>query len=526
MELPSSSTDTILPLRNNLPSDWYPFLLQQAGSRRSGRLFWPVLVLVLLVLNLYAPAQPTIAERLLASGIVLVALSAIWVWMYRGRGKAEFGFLPVFLLVYSLQYALPVFTLKIYSMQVFTTESLPDEAVEKALLMALIGLAAVLFGYYYPGRTRVAGLLPQIRMPWRSKYAVQIVSVFFAAMGLAIFFVLFTIKLPDEVQAYAHMPSELFFLGIIALFIIQLEGELSWIYFLLLWLVFIPLRSVIGLAQGALGFAIFEAASLLIAFATVRRRIPWVIFFFGFAALLFMQPIKASMRSMVFVGGQANGEQDQSEKFSALAATGELGLRVVQNLDPTDLLAMASQRLASIMVFATVVSQTPENVPYWQGSSYYPLLLVAIPRFLYRDKPLDSPGNIMGHKYGMIQPNDYSTSINSMQLLELYGNFGPLGVILGSIIIGIIYRTLNDLFLHAGSGLGALVGGIYLFSHLADIENATSGVFGGLLLESMTVITFYYTVRFADFMFEANAFRKAARSHAHQNQFSKVIETT
>ncbi len=157
-----------------------------------------------------------------------------------------------------------------------------------------------------------------------------------------------------------------------------------------------------------------------------------------------------------------------------------------------------AERLAGIMVFARVANRTPEEVPYWNGATYYPLLFVAIPRLLYRDKPSDVPGNQLGHEYGILPPEDYITSVNLMQLLELYGNFGPIGVIFGSILIGMIYRTINDLFLRKGCGLGALVGGIYLFDHLADMENAASVIFGNLLLESITLTVFYFAVRFGE----------------------------
>ena len=71
-------------------------------------------------------------------------------------------------------------------------------------------------------------------------------------------------------------------------------------------------------------------------------------------------------------------------------------------------------------------------------------------------------------------------------------------MILGSILIGIMYRTLHDLFLHPGTGLGGLVGGVYLLTHVSNIENTASVIFGSLLLQFLTVLAFYLAVRFAE----------------------------
>jgi hypothetical protein len=483
----------------NLPQDWYAYVRQSAGDRESGYSFWIGVAMLLLVLNLYSPAGPTPPERLLASGIIVFAAAAIWHWLYRGHGEAEFGFLPVVMVLYALECAVPIFTLKIYSMDVFATVALPDAVVEKSLLLVLCGMAGILLGYCRCGHLRIAKALPRLGMHWRDKSVLTTMGFAFAALGVVDFFITQQLKLSPEIQAYVNRPADFFHLSIIAFFVFQLRGQLRWRYVILLWLVLIPGYAVLGTAQGVLGPAIFEGMGLLIAYATIRRRIPWAMFALGFAAFFFMQPIKGGLRSMVFYkGGWQNTEQNQFDKLEALALVGKQGLQVVQTLDPRDLLAIASERLAGIMVFATVANRTPEQVPYWHGVTYYPLLFVAIPRFLYRDKPSEVPGNVLGHQYQLLPTDDYYSSINLMQLLELYGNFGPIGVVLGSIVIGMIYRTINDLFLREGCGLGALVGGIYLFSHLADIENAASDVFGSLLLESITLMIFYFAIRFAE----------------------------
>ena len=491
-----------------LTQDWYSILAKRAANRRGGGRFWLVLIGGLLILNLYSPAQPTILERLLASSIILIAFGAIWRWVYFGEGEPQFGFFPVVLIVYSLQYGLPIFTLKVFTMHFPPTDSLPDAAMEKALLLALVGLISILFGYYYPGRKKVAASLPLVSMRWRSVTVVKTVSLGFAGFGLLVFLITLRMQLSSSFQAFVNWPSAFFYIANTVLLILQLEGQLNWILAIVLWLGLIPIHMVMGMAQGVLNFAMMDAVALLVTYATMRRRIPWTFFVVGFAAFFFIQPVKASLRAQVFKGGWVNPEQDQSQKLEALISTGERGLQVIRLFDPGDLLSLAMQRLASIVELGMVVEWTPKTIPYWGGSTYADFVYIPIPRILYPEKPQILPGNVFGHKYGVIQPEDYKTSINTMQLLELYGNFGPMGVIFGSILIGMLYRTISDLLLHPGTGFGALVAGIFLLVHLTDIENAAISVFGGLFFETATIIVFHYVIRFTEEMQRARSLHR------------------
>jgi len=135
-------------------------------------------------------------------------------------------------------------------MQVFTLESLPDAAVEKAQLLAFAGLICILIGYYHRGRRRVARLLPSIDMPWRNKKVVMFVSLCFAGLGLLVFLVTLRTKFSPETQAYLSRPSDFFYIAIVVLLILQLESELTWGYIVLLWSLLIPLHTLLGIAEG------------------------------------------------------------------------------------------------------------------------------------------------------------------------------------------------------------------------------------------------------------------------------------
>ena len=69
-----------------LIENWYALLTKRAASRPGGKAFWLGPAALVLILNLYAPAEPTVIERVLASAIILVAFGSIWRWIYRGGG--------------------------------------------------------------------------------------------------------------------------------------------------------------------------------------------------------------------------------------------------------------------------------------------------------------------------------------------------------------------------------------------------------------------------------------------------------
>jgi hypothetical protein len=59
-------------------------------------------------------------------------------------------------------------------------------------------------------------------------------------------------------------------------------------------------------------------------------------------------------------------------------------------------------------------------------------------------------------------------------------NLGLPGVIIGIFLIGLLYRAVIAMYVHAGMGMGALSGAIYVSSRIFDIGSATSMVLGGL----------------------------------------------
>jgi hypothetical protein len=132
------------------------------------------------------------------------------------------------------------------------------------------------------------------------------------------------------------------------------------------------------------------------------------------------------------------------------------------------------------MTFAEVVRLTPDYVPYWKGETYWPIVWKLVPRIIYPDKPMEVSGQLFGHRYGFLSPDDFVTSYNLPQLVEFYANFGWAGVLGGMLVLGVFYRLVQGMFVHPRMGLGATVGVLYLSLKLLLIESSLSGVVGGV----------------------------------------------
>lgn len=103
-----------------------------------------------------------------------------------------------------------------------------------------------------------------------------------------------------------------------------------------------------------------------------------------------------------------------------------------------------------------------------------------IPRLVYADKPIDISGSNFGHRYGFISVQNDLTVINLPQMVELYANFGTVGLVFGMIAIGVLYRILFAVFVHPAMGFGGVIAAAYICTKLIDIGSGTSLVFGGL----------------------------------------------
>ena len=128
-----------------------------------------------------------------------------------------------------------------------------------------------------------------------------------------------------------------------------------------------------------------------------------------------------------------------------------------------------------------MIELTPKYVPFLKGESYSDILWKLIPRYIYPNKPNPRWGNEFGHLYSIIGEADNSTSINFPQMVEMYANYGYLGVVVGMFIIGIVYRVICKLINGIDSGEWMTIMASLIYSTLFNIDSNLLLVFGSLL---------------------------------------------
>jgi hypothetical protein len=117
-------------------------------------------------------------------------------------------------------------------------------------------------------------------------------------------------------------------------------------------------------------------------------------------------------------------------------------------------------------VTAAVMDVTPSMHPYLGGSSYVPLLTKWIPRFIWKDKPVELLGNSWARAYGYLDAGDLQTSFNLPWLPEMYMNFGWMGVILISSALGGALSILWRLFAYEADTTERFATGLAICSPL------------------------------------------------------------
>jgi hypothetical protein len=105
-------------------------------------------------------------------------------------------------------------------------------------------------------------------------------------------------------------------------------------------------------------------------------------------------------------------------------------------------------------------------------------------------------GQTFGHRYGLVFNTDNTTSLNMPQLVEMYANFGMVGVVFGMMALGLLYRLLMELFIHPEMGFGALIGGVYFVAYAVEIGSATSLSVGAIPWVILFMVAISFAVKF------------------------------
>ena len=470
---------------------WYSTLaapLNPADVRKEHRAILLGLPLAILALNLYAPAQPDLLERLLASLLIIVAFVPAWRW--RSGSDVSTPLLPLVALLYGIYCSLPIFTLPLYSVARDPYENMPSSDVEYALALSILGMVAMFAGYYSRPTKAVARSIPKVALGWRQPRTVLHVGVALAFTGFVVrvfayrYFVFNTNPywaINGQVQQLFGLLVQTAFIGLTILYVMHLCGYLSPMLTRFMNIILIPFLILFGISTGTITQALNVVLLLVFIYAMFNRRLPWKVMALGLAAITILQPAKTLFRMMDHGDAKSlnDGIMERVEDFLSISLDVIAG-RATLEMDPV---TFSAHRLNLVTMFAEVVDKTPSTIPFWYGHTYYPLLTKPIPRLLYPDKRPDDAGQSFPHRYEMLSDNDSTTSVKLFQLIEAYVNFGVPGIIIIMFIIGAIYRLVEAMFVHGSMGIGDVVCLTCVVTPWLDIEANFSLTFGGFFDE-------------------------------------------
>jgi hypothetical protein len=217
----------------------------------------------------------------------------------------------------------------------------------------------------------------------------------------------------------------------------------------LLYYVAIPVELAYRLSTGA----VFEPVLMLLFLFYVRwivtRKINWVLVALFLAMFAIFNPIKSQYRAVVWrtTEGQSMPVIERVSLFVSLA--GEFWF--TRQVATDDVRSNLMERLNHLVLAAHVTNTTPDEIPYWYGETLTSAGYVFIPRVLWPDKPSLTFGVQFGHRYGMLDVSNTSTTVNLTWVTELYANFGYFGVIVGMALIGVAFALMERWFATPGT---------------------------------------------------------------------------
>jgi hypothetical protein len=436
------------------------------------------------VVTLGASSEIPFEPRVLAS--ILWALCLLPSWLYLRlpeRRRPPVPFLPLIGAVYLFYYPLHVVLGQSSVNYLFRLD--PAFDYDRAVQYALMGWVALLVGYYGG-----AGL--RLDTPFRSVRPTDLGTLrswgkLLVWGGLGFDAVRQVVPSPMVLRGLLYFTSMFSLLGIALLTILAVQHRLTrrerW-----------ALYAAIGLT------ALLRAGSGLVSNVVILAITTFLAVWAGGGRLGFRWVVIAALSMAAMVGMRSVAMEYRARAWFAetqLSLAGRAGLMgklMVQKVAAEGVVAtvqdgwtIVAGRSANLDLLADVVRQTGNTVPFWGGETYLSLVGFAVPRFIWPSKPTKTLGQDFGHRYGYLDSWDTWTSINLPFLIEFYANFGEIGVLIGMVIVGLLYRLLDNDLNRPGQPLQVTICSLVLLVPLLNVESDFSLVFGGLFMSGVAL---------------------------------------
>jgi len=163
-----------------------------------------------------------------------------------------------------------------------------------------------------------------------------------------------------------------------------------------------------------------------------------------------------------------------TSRISAATALLHYTQAVVTNRAPGTFTS-AADRFASSDVLGYVERHVPRDYPYWNKRSYTQLPSALVPRVLDPWKPTLGLANEFGRRFGLLAPDDLTSSANTSLQVEAWANFGLLGLIGVGVIMGLLLGAAESI-VDASTLDGAAIGTVVALQFIGGIESGATAL--------------------------------------------------
>ena len=416
----------------------------------------PVLVVggyVAILASCVVTFQFWLAEPLPANvqllGIVLLALCFLPLALWQSGARTGAPMFELLGAAYAVAYAAPAF-LHENAIRAFATYSQLDMAsLQRALEITILGVTAMIAGFYLLPRSPVASWLPRSDLPMEPR---RFTTLLFVALGVGSGLQMFNQATAGSLSG--KLSGQLFSLlsfisgagiALVALRVFR-PGAQSPPHLTLVVYGVVGASAVTGAGTGMLEAVFIPMLVLLAARWSANGRVPVVLLLLGGVVVVVLNSAKSDYRSEVWYAEKIPTVGEQLTVWADKSALVVDSLTTPSGLN--DAIVRTVHRFDYIHIFAHVIEQTPSSLPYYGGDTYGYLLYGWIPRAVWPDKPMASEANVrFALDYGLLLDSQRDTTRMGIGFLtEAYANFGILGVPIAMFIIGCLFGITNSVF--------------------------------------------------------------------------------
>jgi hypothetical protein len=214
---------------------------------------------------------------------------------------------------------------------------------------------------------------------------------------------------------------------------------ISPVHFVLFWIINIT-QLLYQVVQGSKTFLMLPLFLILISYYHCKRKIPLVgaICAVIFGLLVVFPFVKTYREHFVKVYGHdvpTVWELNPGERVSDAVTDTK-----AEQIPPEERALESLSRFAGADELYNILVLVPQVLPYKLGEDFLAVFYGLVPRAVWPDKPILSPGADYGRALGAI------TSITPFPLGQMYWNFGWSGLVFGMALWGVFLALCMDLF--------------------------------------------------------------------------------